>query len=419
MSYSVIDLGTLGGDVTTPYDINERGQIVGESQTGDGTKTHAFLWDPTTGMHDLGTLGGSSSAKSINDLGEVVGWSAIPGLSSGLGFVWRRGAGLRVLPPLPGQTSSRAAAINNHGQIVGWSKGTAPTFYTPTLWAGNDVVNLGTVGGQSAEARDVNDRGQVLGKVGSILAGPSVIWENGAITEIGSLGQTDSSGLDINERGEVTGSSPVEGPGGFTLVSRPFLYSRNQSVHDLGTLGCGGSDVAFGSGTGINDNQQIVGTLGCVADPPSQDATVAAIWESGNGWRNLNDLIPPGSGWELISAAAINNRGQIIGVGFESFEYRAFLLTPDQAPVPVWTACRDGAPACEKSLSWRNTRNPVSQAPLRNPLQEILYRALVSSDAATPPAGFETQSLGRAFPNGVRERVLALLLATADLDFLL
>ena len=46
-----------------------------ETQTG-GENSHAFLYDSTNGMKDLGTLGGTNSyAYSINDSGQVVGYS--------------------------------------------------------------------------------------------------------------------------------------------------------------------------------------------------------------------------------------------------------------------------------------------------------------------------------------------------------
>jgi uncharacterized membrane protein len=36
-------------------------------------------------------------------------------------FVWTRAAGFQDLGTLPGGTVSQANAINNHGQVVGWS----------------------------------------------------------------------------------------------------------------------------------------------------------------------------------------------------------------------------------------------------------------------------------------------------------
>jgi hypothetical protein len=44
--------------------------------------------------------------------------------------------------------------------------------------------------------------------------------------------------------------------------------------------------------------------------------------------RDLNTLIPAGSGWVLMIATGINSRGQIIGDGRFGGNPRAFLLTP-------------------------------------------------------------------------------------------
>jgi probable HAF family extracellular repeat protein len=69
------DLGSLGGTYKTALSINNLGQVVSFSQTSDGTQ-RAFFWQNGT-MTDLGTLGGniSSKAAGINDTGQIVGWS--------------------------------------------------------------------------------------------------------------------------------------------------------------------------------------------------------------------------------------------------------------------------------------------------------------------------------------------------------
>src|ERR1700730_11537974 len=76
-SFTVRDLGTLpNGFVSTARGINDRGQVVGDSETNVLFQPHAFLFDNGK-MVDLGTLPGAdfSEALGINDHGKVVGFS--------------------------------------------------------------------------------------------------------------------------------------------------------------------------------------------------------------------------------------------------------------------------------------------------------------------------------------------------------
>lgn len=69
------DIGTLGGPSATAADINNKGQIVGWSDTTQGDR-RPYLWRPNSGcMADLGTLGAKkySLALAINNHSEVLG----------------------------------------------------------------------------------------------------------------------------------------------------------------------------------------------------------------------------------------------------------------------------------------------------------------------------------------------------------
>ena len=51
------------------------------------------------------------------------------------------------------------------------------------------------------------------------------------------------------------------------------------------------------------------------------------LWQRGTP-LDLNELIPPNSGWELRVAAEINGAGQIAGFGTIGGRQHAYLLTP-------------------------------------------------------------------------------------------
>jgi probable HAF family extracellular repeat protein len=97
---SLIDLGTLSGSTSWAHGINDRGQVVGQSDTAAGA-TRAFLWDGG-GMADLGTLGGPwAEALAINERGLVVGDSSTPS-GEGHAALWTTQAADRALDPLAG-----------------------------------------------------------------------------------------------------------------------------------------------------------------------------------------------------------------------------------------------------------------------------------------------------------------------------
>ena len=154
----VHDLGTLGGSFSQANSINDLGEVAGYS---DGTAgVRAFFWSPERGMRDLGTLSGGhySQGIAINLQGDVAGFSnAADGQWHG--FLWTKSGGMQALPNLPRATSASADGINDLGQVVGGSGSHA------VLWnKSGDAENLEVVPGQTwSTAFAINGLGQVVG----------------------------------------------------------------------------------------------------------------------------------------------------------------------------------------------------------------------------------------------------------------
>ncbi len=110
------DLGTLGGSSSRATAINEDGVAVGSSMTAGDTTRHAVLYRRGL-IADLGTLGGGDSeALGIDDCGEVVG------ASNGHAFLYlhRKMIDLaRLLPRNSRWMLTMANGINDRHVIVG------------------------------------------------------------------------------------------------------------------------------------------------------------------------------------------------------------------------------------------------------------------------------------------------------------
>ena len=127
-SGGVVDLGNLGGTgFNIQFDINNRGQVIGQSTLADNTNIHAFLWENGV-MTDLGSLPGlpTSQADGINNQGQVVGFSNGPsGDASAVAVLWQNGTMTDLNTLVPADSLlflMEAVAINDRGQIAGWGR---------------------------------------------------------------------------------------------------------------------------------------------------------------------------------------------------------------------------------------------------------------------------------------------------------
>ena len=130
------NLGTLGGYRPCPCCINASGQIAGSSPTSSG-HSHAFLWrNDGKPMLDLGTLGRGSTSigYALNDSGQVVGWSHTDFYKRQHAFVWmNNGTPMKDLGTFGG-TTSEANDINASGQVTGWASLTGDSITHAFLW---------------------------------------------------------------------------------------------------------------------------------------------------------------------------------------------------------------------------------------------------------------------------------------------
>jgi probable HAF family extracellular repeat protein len=162
-SYTVEDLGTLGGKNSYAHSINNAGKAVGYSETSSGDR-HAVLWEKGKKI-DLGTLGGVySNANAINNAGKVVGYS---GTSSGASHAVLWVKGKKIDLGTLGNDHSVALSINNAGKVVGYSKTSSDNNHA-VLWNNNSIKDLNNLippqsGWVLNFARDINDKGQIVG----------------------------------------------------------------------------------------------------------------------------------------------------------------------------------------------------------------------------------------------------------------
>lgn len=160
------DLGTLGGDYSTAYAVSNRGLVVGESDTADG-RSHAFSWDPRTGtMRDLGTLGGdSSAATAVNDSGQIVGYARTTDLLAHAVLWDARSRHIHDLGLLPHSVVSFATGINNRGEVVGYTNDVGDFTDRAFRWDPR-TRHMRTIPGLPdvySHATGINDLGRIAG----------------------------------------------------------------------------------------------------------------------------------------------------------------------------------------------------------------------------------------------------------------
>lgn len=326
------DLGTLGGDWSTPVDITDSGYVTGNSQTATGT-VHGFRWHDGT-LTDLGTLGTDSYAAAATESGDVAGtyvttaggtrpfrWrdgvmtdlTAVRGeLASvtdinergmiigtrhtastgqyGQAYVWHNGTA-RDLPGRGGDTL--ATAINDRGDIAGFTMTPDGTGTEAAIWRGGRLTRITPPSGETSMASGINERGQVIGTFRAEGSGwHAFLWQNGRATDLGTLGGTQSYPTGINDRGQISGNAET------TTALHPVRWHRGH-ITDLGTP-LGGQ---YAQTAAIDAAGNVAGQAG------TDDGTHGVVWTN----DGLIDLGRIDAGPTAGLVLAMNNRGLVTG----------------------------------------------------------------------------------------------------------
>lgn len=311
---------------------------------------------------DLGSIGGETAAWAVSDVGLVAGVALDPD-NAALGFVWDAGA-LTPIPPDPAFDQAQAMGVADDGSVALLSFSLGKFDSRASLVAGGAAVDLGgfapraigadgrilgaaghtTGSGFRAEracvwdgaltvlgplsgsawslASDSSPDGWVVGQ--AIPAGAiepvATLWVGGVASSLGTLGGSWSTAMAIDGARRVVGVAQ-NGAGAphafrFDLSPAGVVLARR----DLGVL-AGDDSAAYG----INDAGTIVGV----------SHGHAFVWQD-DVMRDLNDLIPAGSGWTLQIATGVSAGGQIVGWGIHGASgQRAFLLSPATCPADL------------------------------------------------------------------------------------
>ncbi|MGA2689405.1 MAG: hypothetical protein ABSE85_15185 [Candidatus Korobacteraceae bacterium] len=262
-----IDMGTLGGPNSAVLwpGLNNWGEAVGISDTsatdplGESWSCGAFFpashtghtcvgfkWQWGVGMTALPTLGGNNGfATSVNSSGQVVGWAentvhdptcVAPQVLQFEALLWQHGT-VTNLGNLGGFAWNTPMALNNHGQIVGFSDlpgdqhGANPNFHAFLWTQSRGIQDLGTLPGDAiSEALGINDQGQVVGvSYGAGFTNPrAFLWQDGVMTDLNTLIPSGSSlylqaAQEINDLGEIVGQASDQTTGNapaFLLIPR-------------------------------------------------------------------------------------------------------------------------------------------------------------------------------------------------------
>lgn len=359
--YDIVDLGVVNAADfgVQGFGVSDGGVACGRTL---GVSNVAFTWTASGGQVVLPNLAGRpfGRADGVNDAGVAVGTGSTTSFgSSPLPLVWSGGAVSALVIP-GGETAGRANDVNNFGVAVGSIGGGitefAAVFDAGGVPGGSFVITSATRGGSTMRtAFAVTDGGLVAG-IGTDPANAArnvgIVYDIATETaeDIGALpGRNGAIPFGASPAGHVVGSSMQNQGSGL-----PFVWTAGAGMIEIPLPAA----TSSGSGRDANSAGWVVGNAGGVFSVPW-------LWD-GLQTFSLQDLIPPGSGWDLSmntssSAEGISEDGVIVGTGVFNGEVRGYALIPVKTGCPADTN-GDGVVSPQDFNAWIQAFNGQTPA---------------------------------------------------------
>jgi uncharacterized membrane protein len=247
----------------------------------------------------------------INDCGAVVGTiHTSAGDLPSRWFIYDRGC-FTVLPLAdPTDLGGAAIGVNNRGEVVGYDHASSNRLVA-WLWSNGAYSKL-PISGTSTAALGINSSGIIVGNrrlrlIRRLLTGQlRCTGERGYVLSHGTTQYLTGFVNAINDEGEAAGGSISEGQ----AIATVFNNGIATVILSLPS-----------SAVGINSAASVIGSY----QPAGYNRRRLFRWSANTG---AFDLTP--DGYRSAEAAAINDRGEILGFGETVIgESQYFLLTPD------------------------------------------------------------------------------------------
>ena len=400
-SYVVTDLTTgNGASIINVTGINNKGQVVGALQVGNG-----FVWTPTTPNATNGTLQdiGIGGGYKINDSGQVLGSANVHA------YIWTKDGGVQYITG-GGRYMAAATGINNAGQVIGPASrlDDDPPGGDNWLWQNGTFTHIANPTGYDIIANGLNNKGEVVGQLNlpydtttNSYPVHAFLWQNGVTQDLGTYPGFDTSdAFDVNDNTQVIGALGNNG----TIGGNSFLWQN-------GTM------------TYIGNQAEDINNKGDIVGYSQQSETHALIWHKGQ-WYRLDAGVSAPNEDPFWFAECINDAGQIGVRG----RYGYSLLTPNivlnsvsVSPNPVATGSTATGkvtlryPVFVDTKVTLSTTNPNATVPTSVTVPALKTSATFTITAKTG-TGSGTLTAKTTGPSGTMTKTATLTVGPVDVD---